>query len=277
MQRQRSRRYILGVAAATLGVVVSTSVSADPPQGGDRQQPPAPQSQPEKVDLDELEDNAEKFLGKTVVVEGEVDRVLGPHLFTIDEPQWKDLERELAVFVPEPFTAIVRGDAPVRVTGTVQRLPVAEVEKRRGFFGDAKIRAEIGEEPVLVVSDVTTTAPAAVSLRVRTDQPAGTSGATGATPVTDANQVARAADTSMVGRRVDLKNVRVTGADDAGFWIETAGGERIFVMPATRTDVKEGQSATVQGVVLELPEGLRVKINGKGERVYIYADSVTPR
>jgi hypothetical protein len=272
MQGQRSQGYVVGVAAAVLSLGVAVPY-ANPTQAGGGQ--PQQQQQPaQKVDLDALEDTPEKFLGRTVEVEGEVDRVLGPHLFTIDEPQWKDLEREMVVFVPEPFTAIVRSDAPVRVTGTVQRMPIAEIEKRRGFFGDAKVRAEIQEQPVLVASAVTTIAPAAVSLRVRTDQPVGTSG--GQT-ITDTNAAARANDTSMVGRRVDLQNVQVTAVDETGFWVRTPNGERIFVMPRNRVNVKEGQMASIQGLLLELPEGLRSKINAPGERVYIYAETVTSR
>ena len=133
-----------------------------------------------KVDLDELEDKPEKFLGKTVTVEGEVDRILGPHLFTIDERNWADPERELPVVVPDPFAAIVRTDAPVRVTGTVQKIPIAQIEKEYGFLrNDPKIRAEVETRPVLVATDVTATTPAAVSLRIRTDQPVGTLGTGG--------------------------------------------------------------------------------------------------
>ena len=48
-------------------------------------------------------------------------------------------------------------------------------------------------------------------------------------------------------------------------------------MPTSKTAVREGQTAAVQGVVLELPEGLRVKVNAGEEPVYIYADRVTAR
>jgi hypothetical protein len=239
-----------------------------------QQQQQAQQQKPVTVDLDALEDAPEKYLGKTVVVEGEVDRVLGPDLFTIDERDWADLEREMPVVLPEPFTAVVRSDAPVRVTGVVRKVPIAEVE-RRGWFGDAKIRAEIEEQPALVASEVTTIAPAAVSLRVRADEPVGTTGTGASAPVTDASEAARSRDTNMVGRRVDIKNARVNAPSDLGFWIQTPGGERIFVMPAMKTGVREGQAAAIQGVVLELPEGLRVKLNASSEPVYIYAERVT--
>jgi uncharacterized protein YdeI (BOF family) len=274
MQRQRSSRHVIGAATVILAVGVGVASFALPPQAGSQQKPPAAGGQPEKADLDELEDAPEKFIGKTVVVEGEVDRVLGPHLFTIDERNWKDLERELPVVVPDPFAAVVRSDAPVRVTGVVQKVPIAEVERRRGFFGDEKIRAEIAEEPVLVANEITTIAPSVVSLRVRTDQPVGTAG--GANVITDVNQLAGAADNNLVGRRVDLKNVRVTSPSDVGFWIQ-AGNERLFVMPVQSMPLKDGQMVALQGVVLQLPEAMRAKVNAPGERIYIYAERVAPQ
>ncbi len=230
-----------------------------------------------KVDLDELETNPEKYVGKTVTVEGEVDRVLGPHLFTIDERNWADLEREMPVVVPEPFAAVVRSDAPVRVTGTVQKVPIAKIEQSPGFFADVKIRAEIEARPVLLASEVTTVAPAAVSLRVRAGQPVGTSGTSAAAPVTDVGQLARATDKNLVGRRVDVQNAPVVGVSADGFWIRLPSGERVFVMPTSKSTVREGQTAAIQGVVLELPEGLRVKLNAADEPIYIYADRVTGR
>jgi hypothetical protein len=81
----------------------------------------------------------------------------------------------------------------------------------------------------------------------------------------------------MVGRRVELKDARIGATGERGFWITTSGGERIFVMPASRTPVKSGQTATIQGIVLELPEGMRVELKAQGEPVYIYADRVMAR
>jgi hypothetical protein len=244
------------------------------------QQQGAATAQPVKVDLDQLEDHPEKFVGQTVTVEGEVDRVLGPHLFTVDEKDWVDLEREMPVVVPEPFAAIVKSDTPVRITGVVQKMPVAKIEQSQGFLSsEPKLKAEIENEPVLVATEVTTITPTAVSLRVRTDQPVGTSGGASASggPMTDTNQLAAATNNSMVGQRVDLRNVTVAGVTPEGFWVQTPAGERIFVKPATATSVKEGQMANVQGVVLELPEGLRVSVNGGNEAIYIYAEDVTAR
>jgi hypothetical protein len=201
MRRDDSPLSIASVAAMLAALCTAATLTAQQ-QTKSQQQSNAP-PQVIKLDLDELETHPEKYVGKTVTVEGEVDRVLGPHLFTIDERNWKDLEREMPVVVPEPFAAIVRSDTPVRVTGTVQKIPIAQIEKARGFFSDAKVKAEIETRPVLLASEVTTVAPAAVSLRVRTDQPVGTSGTSAGTPVTDVGQLAKATDKNLVGRRVD--------------------------------------------------------------------------
>lgn len=232
----------------------------------------------EKVDLDALEKNPERFLGKTVTVEGEVDRVLGPNLFTIDERDWVDLDREMPVVVPEPFAAIVRSKAPVRVTGIVEKVPIAKIENRGGRLTDPKIKAEIQTQPALVASEVSSLVPAAVAvdLLVRPETAVGTSG-TNAAPVTDVNQIARSTDKSLVGKQVNLRDVTVGTTSDRGFWITTADGQRIFVMPEIKKPMKPGETATVEGVVLEMPEGLRVELKTPGEPIYVYATRVTTR
>jgi hypothetical protein len=279
MRHDVSRLSQISIGALlTTGFVLIAPTAAQQQQP--QQQPPSSSaSPPATVNLDELEKHPEQFLGKTVTVEGEVDRVLGPNLFTIDEKNWVDLDREMPVVVPEPFAAIVKTDAPVRVTGTVQKVPIAQIERRGGILSDPKIKAEIETQPALVASAVTTIAPGqvAVNLLVRPDTPVGTSGSNVSAPVTDVNQVTKSSDTSLVGKRVNLKDGTVVAPSDRGFWIRTTDGERIFVMPANKTSVKAGQTAGVEGVVLELPEGLRLELNASGEPIYIYAERVTAR
>jgi len=270
------RRHERVAAVVSVAVLVVSVIGAPDAQQQGQQQSGAG-NRATTIDLDQLESNPEKFIGKTVTVEGEVEQILGPHLFTIDEKNWADPEREMPVLVPEPFAAIVRKDSPVRVTGTVERVPIARVERELGLIGDAKIKAEIENKPVLIATEVTANTPAAVSLRVRTDQAVGTSGSGAQAPVTDTSEVARAKDKNLVGRRVDLNNAPVTGVSNDGFWIRLPGGERIFVLSANKNGPREGQTAAVQGVVLELPEGLQVKLNAADEPIYIYAQRVTPR
>ncbi|HEY0874929.1 MAG TPA: hypothetical protein VGD94_15760 [Vicinamibacterales bacterium] len=278
MRREVTLCWTFAVMAALTAFQVNARATQDPS---------TPQPQPQKVDLDELEDKPESYLGKTVTVEGEVDRVLGPHLFTIDERNWADAERELPVVVPEPFAAIVRTDAPVVVTGVVQKVPIAKIQQTLNILSsDPKIKAEIETRPVLVAQEVVAAGQAGVSLRVRAGE-SGTSGtgAPGATgtsgtgrsahTVTDPAEAARATDTSLVGRRVDLKGAVTTKVTDEGFWINLPGGERIFVLTGKKSGAREGGQASVQGVILEMPEGLRVKLDAPNEPIYIFADRVT--
>jgi len=197
--------------------------------------------------------------------------VLGPNLFTIDERDWVDADREMAVVVPEPFAAIVKSDVPVRVTGTVEKVPIAKIA--HGLFND-KIKAEIETQPVLVASDIVAT-QSGVNLRVHVEKP-DTSGAN-AQSLTDVNEVAKSNDKNMVGKRVDLMGVMISNVSNEGFWIRTPSGERIFVMTKGKPGVKEGQQGEVRGVVLEMPEGLKCQVNAGKESIYIMADTVRPR
>jgi hypothetical protein len=53
-----------------------------------------------RVSVDDLEDNARRYMGQRVTVDATVDDVYGPRLFTIDEPRWGDLEGEIFLQVP---------------------------------------------------------------------------------------------------------------------------------------------------------------------------------
>jgi hypothetical protein len=293
MRREVTLCWTLAVTAALTAFQVNARARQDPPKPQPQQQQqsqPQASGQPQKVDLDALEDKPESYLGKTVTVEGEVDRVLGPHLFTIDERNWVDAERELPVVVPEPFAAIVRTDAPVLVTGVVQKVPIAKIQQGWNILSsDPKIKAEIETKPVLVAKEVVAAGPGGVSLRVRTGEPVdasgtGAPGATGtsgaarsAGTVTDPAEAARSTDKSLVGRRVDLKSAIATKVTDEGFWINLPSGERIFVLTGKKSGAKEGGNTSVQGVILEMPEGLRVKLGAADEPIYIFADKVTSR
>ena len=274
------RRHLLRQPLACVVLLVTMLITAPAAQQPAPQQPAAqtPAARPAttggatKLDLDELENHPEKFLGKTVTVEGEVDRVLGPNLFTIDERDWVDADREMAVVVPEPFAAVVKTDVPVRVTGTVEKMPIAKIA--HGLFNDQKIKAEIEKQPVIVATDIVATQSGA-NLRLHVDK-LDTAGAT-AQPLTDVNEVAKANDKNLVGRRVDLMGVMVTSVSNEGFWIRTPSGERIFVLTKGKPGVKEGQQTEVKGVVLELPEGLKIQVKGGNEPIYILADTARPR
>jgi hypothetical protein len=145
------RHLAIGFTVATLwGVPPSLAQQPAPAAQG----PIKSESPAMTVKLDDLEDKPENYLGKTVTVEGEVDKALGPHLFTIDERQWADAARELPVSVPAPFMVGLKKGAVVRVTGTIERIPIDRLEKEVGAIVDATLRGRLANRPVLVATAV---------------------------------------------------------------------------------------------------------------------------
>jgi uncharacterized protein YdeI (BOF family) len=267
---------------------VATAVLAATPalaqrQGGGQQQQQQQSSAKQPVqsasaDLEDVARHPDKYIGKMITVEGEAVAVLGPHLFVVDEPKWFHLWGGMLVLVPEPFATIVRSDAPVRVTGTVEKATLAEAKRKWSFLSnDPRIEVDLFEKPVLVASEVTTVAPSLVSLKFEPgQQPTGTSGGGNGTPVTDLKQLRN--DTSIVGRAVAASGT-VSRMEGQGFWIQDASGDEVFVMPTNKVTVRQGQSVDVQGRVLESPRDAQGSKNSKGDRqrIYIYADKVTPK
>lgn len=151
MRRRNSWRSVVGVLVAAS----AASVSVWAQQPASTPGPIVSNAPAATTKLDDLEDKPENFVGKTVTVEGEVDKLLGPHLFTIDERGWADPARELPVSVPAPFQVALKEKVPVRVTGTVEKVPIDRLEKEVGPILDAKLRDEIAKRPVLVATAVT--------------------------------------------------------------------------------------------------------------------------
>jgi hypothetical protein len=136
--------------ATALGVASLTAVAQQPAAN----QGPIADTRGVTVKLDDLEDKPENFVGKTVTVDGEVDKALGPHIFTMDERGWADPAREVPVSVPSPFTVALKPKTLVRVTGTVERVPIDRLEREIGPIVDAALRARIEKRPVLVATAV---------------------------------------------------------------------------------------------------------------------------
>lgn len=108
-----------------------------------------------RVTVDELEDNATRYTGKTVTVDAEVEEVFGPRLFSIDEPRWADLDGELFVFVPSPRAALLRDDDRVTVTGTIEPFGLTALQGEWGWLEtDLDLVAELAARPVLYATRI---------------------------------------------------------------------------------------------------------------------------
>ena len=251
-----------------------------------------------KVSIEDLEENANRYVGQTISVTGEVDDVFGPRLFKIDESNWGDLDGEVLVYLPSNLAALVRENDRVTVTGTMKAALKGELERELGWLEpDPDVEIEFAERPVLVASRIVG-GNNDVALAINVDAAGskgednekhtekGTVGTSGKTtddrrPLTDATAIGTG-DRDLVGRRVDLDSVKVSRVGkDHGFWI-AAGDASVFVLSAQHADRKPstrsaGETVSLEGVVLELPRSMREKantVNDANDDIYVYAMTV---
>lgn len=242
------------------------------------------------LSVDTLEDNPSRYTGQKVKVDAEVENVHGPRVFTIDEPGWADLEGEVLVYVPTSLAAVVRENDRVTVSGTVKKFVQADFENEWGWLGIEEVdEVKLGQRPVIVATHIvggSNNSAMVVKLEDRTgERPVGTSGgATTTGAVTDLKTLAAATD-DLVGRRVDLDDVRIEAlGKDHGFFVRD--GERsVFVLPSTTSQqaaFRRGETVSFQGIVLQMPRHMKARVASTeaprtpsfNDDVYIYAMSV---
>jgi hypothetical protein len=235
-----------------------------------------------RVKLDELEDNPQKYIGQTVSVDAEIQEVLGPRVFTIDETNWADLQGEILVHVPATVAAAVRENDRVTVTGTVKPFVRAEIEREGGWLTlDREVEIDLAKKPVLVASRIVggnNDVAMVIDIGPAASEPVGTSGKSGAPAVTGLDALA-AGDEDLVGRKVSLKGARIEStAKDGGFFVK-AKDASVFVLPAhkEKVSVGAGDTVSVEGVVLQMPRTLEEQLKapaGSNDDIYVFATHV---
>lgn len=249
-----------------------------------------------KIALDDLESSPAKFYGKTVTVDAEVETIHGPRLFTIDEPAWADLEREVLVYAPSVLAALVREDDKVTVTGTVTPVAMAEIERDWGWLGlDSDLEVTFMKKPVLVASTIVggdndvamfiaadpdtrdTAEPVDASDEAANTGRDDRSG--DAAPMMDLGTIAQGT-ADLVGRQVHVRNVRVLRPAQGGGFFADAPGGAVFVLPAhtVPVTVAAGDVVEIRGAIARMPEGTEKRVSapsGWNDRIYVLATAVS--
>lgn len=237
-----------------------------------------------KVPLDQLEDQPAKYIGQTVTVDAEVEKVLGPHLFTIDEPDWIDLEGETLVYLPSNLAAMVQEGDRVSVSGTMQKMTLPELRREWGWLETKpETEARLAKRPLLLASRVVGGNSNVALLidvnRSTTATPVGTSGTSEGAPAISTASNISSADVESVGKHVMLSDATVGNVAGQGFWLRVDNGDDVFVLPAAPDGptVQQGQRVSLDGVVLEMPSSMRDRVDAPNDAnvdVYVYATSV---
>jgi hypothetical protein len=113
------------------------------------------------VRVADITGNWANYDGKTVTVVADVEEVLGPRAFKLDEdaPLAGGIDNDLLVLSPRAGNLANIDDQwlnnKVRVTGTVRRFMTSEIEREIGWDLDRKLESEYeGKKPVLIATSV---------------------------------------------------------------------------------------------------------------------------
>lgn len=100
----------------------------------------------------------DSYVGQTITVEAEVDEVLGPMVFKVDDELAAGITDDLLVVSPQAAQLSALDDQwlndRVRITGTVYRGTVVDLERELGWDLSPEVEADVNARPVLVASAI---------------------------------------------------------------------------------------------------------------------------
>ena len=118
----------------------------------------------DRATVSDIIQNPNQFVARTVTLDGEVDRVISPRMFVFDQMGTAIGDEILIITenqIPqeaEDATMNTFNDADqVTVTGTVNRLLIAEIERDLEIDLDRQLEIEFENRPVIMATDVTVT------------------------------------------------------------------------------------------------------------------------
>ncbi|MGE0158471.1 MAG: hypothetical protein AB7T31_03610 [Gemmatimonadales bacterium] len=114
-----------------------------------------------EIGVEDIVSEPASFAGRTVTVTGDLEEVVGPRAFKLDEdaPLQGGIDNDLLVLGKQTAGLDEIDDQwldnRVRVTGTVRTMTVVEIEREVGWDLDPEIEAELeGREAVLIADAV---------------------------------------------------------------------------------------------------------------------------
>jgi hypothetical protein len=207
---------------------------------------------------------------RSLPVFGEVRSVFGPRLFTVAAP---GTGFDRLVFVPGWHVAAVRTGIPLRIVGTITTTRAANLDNEWGSFAPAASLAPAF--PTTLVAEQVTSRGMEIVLSAAAHAMWPNTPAAADRTVTDVDMLAHSTDTTLVGRFVSLRDVRITVVVSAtAFWI-ASDHEELFVLSGDDIHPRSGQRVNLKGVVLQLPSGMANRLGdyraARNEAIYVYA------
>ena len=161
----RSWKSIIATGALALSIVAfgcnrsetrTTTETQPAPQAG--RPSDAVRAANTDMKVEDVVKNMDKYVGQEVTVVGEVDEVLSPQAFALDEDAILEagIDNDLLVFYPKSSELAPLDDAwlndSVRVTGTIGKMTVMEIEREIGWALEPKIEVEIEKKGLVLIA-----------------------------------------------------------------------------------------------------------------------------
>ncbi|MBW3637867.1 MAG: hypothetical protein KY445_15600 [Armatimonadetes bacterium] len=248
------------------------------------------------VAVSEINDTPDTYVGKPIIVNGEINDIHGPQLFTIGGEGW--FGGELLVATTQPIPALagraenesaLEGDL-VLASGTLRKFVVADVEREWGFDVPPDLEVEFKDKYVFIAKSVDLTP------RIGERPPVVPVAGAATAPVKDlVVVVTRPVRPDLINRRVELSGVKVQSVvGDKTFWVGPSANQRLFVVleeektPNTpvegKVDVNAGQTVTMSGTIKKMPAMAEIRNRWtltdaetaplKNEPIYLHVDKV---
>jgi hypothetical protein len=109
----------------------------------------------DNVTTEEVADNTNQLIGKTVTVRSEPIRKIAPSTFTISDQQFFGSEPILVVNATgKPFTFPTDSNTPVQVTGEVRKFVLADIEREFDLDLQQDLYVEYENKPVIIAQSM---------------------------------------------------------------------------------------------------------------------------
>ena len=114
-----------------------------------------PGGPPANVTTEEVTDNTNQLLGKTVTVRSQPIQKLGPSTFTISDREFFGSEPILVVNATgQPFVLPTDSGTPIQVTGQVRKFVVADVNRDYNLGLDPNLYVQYRDRPAIIAQSM---------------------------------------------------------------------------------------------------------------------------
>lgn len=182
-------------------------------------------SAPGNVTTEQVSDNTNQLIGKTVTVRSEPVQKVGPASFTVSDQQFFGNEPILVVNASgKPF--LFPDDTKVQVTGTVRNLVVSEIEREYNLTLEPNLYREYENKPAIIAQSIALS-PKAGEISKNPSQYYGK-------------------NLAIAGEVEEITGPNTFTLDED----QLVGGENLLVLHATpQAAINDGEKVTVTGVV----------------------------